>query len=207
MTRFIKYIKENKNWFDEVQKYCRPYLNMLNNNNIKTPFFRGMKSTDEWFKRPVRKDRQPRETDIDVYKTINNYYEDMGHVPRDRAVITSPKYKWAKFFARLAGGNVYSIFPIGSFDFSFVPTYDFNSLYDNSNISTDLFNYLSRGYYEDDDQLDDILDELGELTNTNKNISLAHKNGYEVWFGCDEYYAINAPDEEKSKQLLSMLLS
>jgi len=71
------------------------------------------------------------------------------------------------------------------------------------NLST----YLKHGYYENDYQLDDILDELGELTNTNKNISLAYKNGYEIWFGCDEYYAINAPDEEKSKQLLSMLLS
>lgn len=203
--KFYHYINEQE--LDEhinlIKKDCSYYLNLLDKHNLENPFYRGI-LTDAFFTRKqVRKNRQPKATNIEAFNEINDYFEDKGHVRRDNSVIATSNEKWVQIF-----GNLYMIFPIGKFDYSWIKLPDFNVLKSYKKISEDARSFIKGVIPEDDDKIESILAEIEPLITTNKGVDRAHKKGFEIWFSCSEYYLLKADPDEGGvdpKNILSML--
>ena len=79
--------------------------------------------------------------------------------------------------------NIYEIFPIGKFNYTFIKVTDINmsgGKYDNEIMA--LKNYDMEG-----DPFD-YLDNIDDVIKTNKGIKEAHDKKYEIWFDCKKYY-------------------
>jgi len=210
--------KENQ---EKIAKDCKLYLNLLSKHNIVEPFFRGIsrsKSDEVFDMKTVRKNRVPKAMDKQVFEEINEMLEEEGYARRDRSVIATSHFEWTKIF-----GIPHMFFPIGKFKYTWVKSFDFNSLKGKSGISKNLESFL-RGQYFDEDKgeiitfddfsdefIEDALEELKKYIFKNKGISVAHDKKYEIWFECDKYYVVRMGENDKAdsqiylKELMEML--
>lgn len=205
--------KENQ---EKIVKDCRPYLKLLEKHNIPTPFYRGISKSnagDIFLKKSVRKNRVPKAINKQVFEEINEMLDEEGYARRDESVIATAWINWTEIF-----GVPYMMFPIGSFKYSFVDTFDFNSLKNKKGISEELEGFLRGSYKEDgetfefddfsDDFIENALDELKKYIFKNKGIKISYQKGYEIWFNCDNYYAVRCSKQDKiePEKYLSELL-
>jgi hypothetical protein len=115
---------------------------------------------------------------------FNEWLEQEGHIRRDSAVIASSKPGPSTMF----GMNNY-IFPIGKFNYTWVRAKDVN------------INDGKTGWYEsavenflidpegfDTDYKVKLPKPFHTYFTTNKGISEAYDNNYEIWFNCKAYY-------------------
>ena len=175
--RLLHFLNEDINQLISfIERDCKYYLSLLKN---KTPFYRGMIVNNDYGKKQVRDDRKPRGMKQEVANNLNDWLKKNGHTTRNNSVIsTSNIYDAINF----GNGNVYFIYPIGRFNYSYVRSTDINNN-DNSG--------YKKYYIEEYKKLKDFII-------TNHNINEAYNKKYEIWFDCKEYYYIDA---EKYKDI------
>lgn len=190
--KFLNYITENLRedmTIEEInsliQKDCGYYLNLIKNDHI---FKRGLqKHINLHGKKQVRQDRKPRGMNSDAFKKFNKWLDQNGHVRRDKAVIAANISDG--LFENLFG-NVYYIFPIGKFDYTWLMAEDMNI----KDYKTGWYEYAVENFFTqgektfDDDPKINLNKPFREYFTTNKNWYVAWKNKYEIWFSCKEYY-------------------
>lgn len=200
--------------FTELEKFialikndCKDYLDLLDNikdvktyfSNQRPLFFRGITNENDTFiKKQVRKDRKPLDStnQVDNVLVDNVFEERMGVRPRSEGLFTTSNAELANKY-----GELYMIFPIGKFDY--VTTNSWIDMIDAWTTYYETFlDYEATGH-EDSKE---FIDKYGSLENNkvprkwiehimdeykkNELIEHAAKEGQEVIFICDEYYAI-----------------
>jgi len=173
----------------DIKGKCKPYLNLLGG---REPLTRGMRivSPTDFGIKAVRKDRKSligmSSTEV---KKINQYLEYIGAARRDRSVIASSTVSNSK---AMMFGDLYWIFPIGRFDYTFVFSSDFN--WSGPGHSMDDFRkYIKYEYWKDPDVPEVYKPENSFMTNA--GFDNAYDKEFEIWFECDKYYymALNIP--------------
>ena len=193
MSRLIKYINEEANFIqlslkeqsNLIKKDCKYYLNLTKNTG---PFNRAVSENiqpDELIKKKVRTDRRSLGMNQRAFKEFNNWLKQNNHVKRDKSVSASSAGPSLKKF-----GHVYYFFPIGKFNYTWVKTIDINWHDSNTNwnsLEVEMF-FDYENYNEDEEEK---RRKFPTYFTTNKGIEIAHKNKYEIWFDCKEYYLVN----------------
>ncbi len=183
MSKFINYLNEQEKLSlsvinKSIHKDCKYYLSLVGNDL----FTRGMKIKNSIGKKRVRQDRTPSGMDRFTFWELNKWLEKNGHLKRDNVLIANSITQPNTWF----GANHY-IFPIDKFSYTFIKVRDINTEDKRTGWSRfTVENYLSNP---------DVFDKESTLSSpfhtyfvTNKNIKIAHKNQYEIWFDCKEYY-------------------
>jgi hypothetical protein len=198
--RLISFLNENaEELINKIKEECKPYILLLKQNNIKTPFLRGIKTAKE---NPfiVRQDRKSQGLPAPIARELNTWLEKNGYPRRDKSVICSSSVGLARAF-----GGVNFIFPIGEIKYAFVKSVDFNfdSSYKVDNLEefiSDRRDYFSAGIKSmprKDPNPKGFLDKWGKkILINNKNIKEAYNNMFEIWFECEKYYAISKKSYE-----------
>jgi hypothetical protein len=186
--------------YKKIKKDASKYFGLLKG---KEPLYRG------WFNRPqlshvffrkkVRQDRQSKGMDSKIFQYMNKLF-DMYDIPRrDRSVIGTRNYEHAEFFGGRNKEGVYWLIPLGSFDYAWVPSYDFNGT---SFLSTEWDGGRFHEMLEIQLELQDeqsIIDEFEsvylENIHVNEGFDYAYKKKYEMWFTCKEYFMIPIGDK------------
>jgi len=199
MSRLIKYINESKGEFIElsprdqgklIEKDCSYYLNLTKNTG---PFNRAVKQVgqqDELIKKKTRTDRQPIGMGFEIFDEFNKWLQKNSHIRRDKSISASSSGPALQKF-----GTLYYFFPIGKFNYTWVKARDINM----DDTKTGWRRNEVGIYFFNLDQKDPHFKEMTKLDvkkfptffTTNKGIEIAHKNKYEIWFDCKEYYLVN----------------
>lgn len=208
---FINEIKAPR-WRDVdsfIKKNCKDYIkktgydlsindpNYLSKGKNKI-LYRGMKKARGITVKKVRKDRKPVDTEIRMSKLINHAFHDLfGWYPRTEAMFAFGDSNYAEDF-----GNVFVVFPIGSFQFIYSPqVLDLSgSFIDNlmARISIDISDLFMEKFIQGAQVDSNEVREAIELTKkvmkehnyTNKNLKRGIIAGVEIMIGCDSYLAI-----------------
>lgn len=93
----------------EIQKNCKPYLNMMKKRF--TPFFRGLRDTSPVVMHNRRKGRQPRDTWIPFDQYINAFLKENKVTPRSEGIFARDTPNVGPY------GETYYLLPVGKFDF------------------------------------------------------------------------------------------
>jgi len=195
MSRLIKYINEGLGKFiplsprDQsklIKKDCKYYLNLTKNTG---PFNRAVSEhsqPNELIKKKTRTDRQSLGMDQEPFKEFNNWLGKNGHVRRDKSASASSAGPILSSF-----GTVYYFFPIGKFNYTWVRADDINT--HDTRTGWDANEVQMFFDYDDYEEEDEIIrrKKFPKYFTTNKGIEIAHKNKYEIWFDCKEYYLVN----------------
>lgn len=199
--RFYNYINEvslkEDMHIDEINKMihqdCKHYLNITQGKYI---FKRGMKNHRDIFgKKQVRQDRKPRGMKPEVFEQLNNWLQKNNHVRRDKAVIAANIKSTTSMF-----GDVYWMFPIGKFDYTWLMAGDMNMSSDTTGWDSIAPEEFFRFGYSDS-----ITGEFKDYFVTNSSLNFAWKQQYEIWFNCKEYYYFSSNDfgwHDKKKELV-----
>lgn len=203
MSRLIKYINEElediiqmspKEQSALIKKDCKYYLNLTKNTG---PFNRAIHEKSlqrEIIKKKVRTDRTSLGMNQGVFDKFNKWLQKNGHVRRDKAVSASSSGPSLQKF-----GNIGYFFPIGKFNYTWVKTKDIN-IDDIKNgwrqNEVDLFFFNQETEYKhqiptNKELIDKSIKQFPKFFTTNKGIEIAHKNKFEIWFDCKEYYIVN----------------
>ena len=177
-----------------IKKDCKHYLNLTKSTG---PFNRAVGeiiTTTEIIKKKVRLDRTSLGMNQGVFDKFNKWLQKNGHIRRDKAVSASSSGPSLQKF-----GNVGYFFPIGKFNYTWVKTKDINM----DDIKggwrqneVDLFFFNQEIEYKHQIPTNKEFIELSiknfpKFFTTNKGIETAHKNKFEIWFDCKEYYIVN----------------
>ena len=192
--RLEQYVNENINHFiDEmpidtqnlIRRNCKKYLKLMNSMG---PFYRGMYrklKPGQIIVRQVRKDRSPMGMNKTLFKKLNKWLSDNGHIRRDKSVCVISNYDDAQEF-----GEPSYFFPIGNFKYSWIKSKDINI----DDFSTEWIQSNVDYFFDDEHEyeMSDHIDrkEFPTFFTTNKGIEIAYRNKYEVWFDCKEYYLV-----------------
>jgi len=202
MSRLIKYINEAADFLQLspkeqsalIKKDCKYYLNLTKNTG---PFNRAVGEKgqpDEIIKKKTRTDRQPIGMRFEIFDKFNNWLSKNDHVKRNKSVSASSSSSSLRKF-----GHVYYFFPIGKFNYTWVKTNDINL----DNLKTgwrqnevDLYFFNQETEYKhqiptNKKLIEKSIKNFPKWFTTNKGIEIAHKNKFEIWFDCKEYYLVN----------------
>lgn len=198
MSRLLKYINEQAEFIQLspkeqsilIKKDCKYYLNLTKNTG---PFNRAVdedSQPDELIKKSVRQNRRSLGMNQRAFKKFNDWLGKNDHVRRDKSVSASSAGPSLAIF-----GNLYYFFPIGKFNYTWVKTGDINR----SNPKTgwvkdevDLYFFKESEYGKRGEKRSELkMKKFPTYFTTNKGIKIAHKNKYEIWFDCKEYYLVN----------------
>lgn len=220
LKRYDEHV-EFENFLKMIDKDCQPYIKLLKDlahitsyhHRHQPIFLRGMSEDDNLILKKVRKDRTPLDSVNQVDNTLVDdiFYDKMGVRPRSEGIFTSTNSATANLY-----GIIYMVFPIGDFDYvasdSWVDMIDAWSTY------YEVFNdFESNGNEESKEIIDKygnmedgkvprkwiehVIEEYGKNGN---EIKTAVKEGQEVVFICDEYYAIKY-DKESLNRIIKWL--
>lgn len=152
------------NIIELIKRDCKPWLG-----KAKELVYRGMqKKVDAPFKQEVRADRQPRNTDGELHKAMDDWFNDnFGFRARSAAVFVTGDFDDAKSY-----GQAYAIFPIGDFKFVWSPNVGdlYMSMHNETPGRVPL--KLERFKFQDDE------------------LEKAISSGFEIMIKCKDYYAV-----------------
>lgn len=127
--RFKEYLNEQndgniKEILEKIKKDCQPFLKDLKKASpLDDLLYSGRKKSESAFKGTVRKNRNPKDTPLDVHNWLDNWFEEnFGIKARSNSIITTGDSDVAKGY-----GNLYVIFPIGNYEIIWSPR--INDLY------------------------------------------------------------------------------
>ena len=160
-----------------IQKNCKYYLSLG-----KFQFYRGIKqnSGGQYGKNSVRQDRRPRGMSGRSAKSMNNWLVKNGHTDRSKSVFAGSDNTRLFLFSK----NIYEIFPIGKFNYTWIKVTDINMSggnYDGEILALKNYDMEGDPYGYLDNMMKDIIV-------TNKGIKEAYDKKYEIWFDCKSYY-------------------
>jgi len=198
MSRFDNYVNENiGHYLDDmtddirklIEKDCKKYLKLVKNTG---PFYRAIWNKlryGEILKKKVRQDRQPKGTSNINFKRLNKWLEKNGHMRRDKSVSVTSSEKNASEF-----GIPSDFYPIGNFSYSWIKAQDLNLDDESTGWVQSNIDY----FFDSDSEFELEMDDedrknFPKWFTTNKGIEIAHRNKYEVWFNCKEYYLTGVP--------------
>jgi hypothetical protein len=114
-----------------IERQCKPWLDEVSNGSLRrylgSPFYRGVKSRSHFFYKPVRPDRQPKDTHPYVHDMFVDFLEKEDAVAnRDNSAFISADPEDAARY-----GELFVIFPVGNFHYTWIKgindlTGDFN---------------------------------------------------------------------------------
>lgn len=179
-----------------IQEECQPLLKMtrgkLNSSNC---LWRGINTVKTGFIYSVRKNRQSKDTPIEVQDALDKYFVTHFKYPYRKSglFVTSNENEADEY------GTLHAIFPIGNFSFLWSKSYDDLYLHLNRPLMNDirrLARMINKGSQSDsvlsdyDDsltKLDTVLD-AGEYTD--KNLLGAIQSEHEIMIACDKFIAV-----------------
>ncbi len=174
--RLKNYLNEDiKSIMDEIINDCKPFINDWLKTDQKNFLYSGRKIDMDFFKRKVRKNRRPLDTDIEIHHMMDNkFYEAFGIKARSQSIfchsIPSTFY-----------GTPFYIFPVGKYEIIW------------SNKILDLFGILPNksdtSYYNKELERFKNFDVKKFYKKGNLRDALKHPG--EKMIHCDEYYGIN----------------
>lgn len=182
-----------------IEKDCKKYLGLLKGKDpLVRGMYLGMLTSQEYFETTllsdtVRQDRKPQGTQSQIFKELNKMLEKEGHVRRDKAKLLTSNVKHARTFSE----NIYFIFPIGNFHYTWLEGIDFN-LNDKST-GWRGFIWPSIWYNGDEEsrsRMQDNMKKRGknkfeDWFTTDKGFDIAYKKGYEIWMDPKKYYILD----------------
>lgn len=176
-----------------IHKNCKYYLQLTQGIYI---FKRGLNHhTDSAGKKDVRQNRRPRGMQDYIFEQLNDWLEKNNHVRRDKAVIAANIKNNTSMF-----GDVYWIFPIGKFDYTWLMAGDMNMSDPNTGWdSIAPIDFFRHGYS------DEIIGNFEDYFVTNSSLKTAWMQKYEIWFNCKQYYYFSVNDfgwNAKKKELV-----
>lgn len=105
------------NIIEYINTHCKKYLSE-NPNFLNTPLYRGMKESSEILIKNIRSDRKPLDSSSLYHKIFTDGFKDAGiAATRDNSIFCTGNNADASRY-----GNVYVIFPIDDFSFSYSPS-------------------------------------------------------------------------------------
>ena len=105
---------DTTNVIDYINTHCKPYLSE-NPNFLSTPLYRGMNESSEILIKNIRSDRTPLDSTPFYHKIFTDGFKDAGIIAnRDNSIFCTGDSSAASRY-----GNVYVIFPIGNFEYSY----------------------------------------------------------------------------------------
>jgi len=157
---------------------CQPYLKEIDYNIGGNRIFRGMHVDHKSFIKEykVNKARPPKDTPMNIHKTADEWFNKKFHIKfRSQglfgfgAVVSANNY-----------GRVYTIFPIGEFDYCYSNAYDdlteiISAKAPAKATAEDIEEILEDGYYKFNVDLVKVINK---------------KEWNEIMISCDSYYAI-----------------
>ena len=209
--RLLNYLTEDIDNIDEIneliKKDCKYYLSLIGNEMI---FTRGAGSsivTNPFSKQQTRQDRKPSGMRLNTFKHFNKWLKENGHNTRNNAVIGTS----LEDILKTDFGYNNFLFPIGKFNFTYAETQDINI----DDVRTGWTEDIVDRFFNTNKMVNSLLggNRNRKINNrkpfesyfhTNKNINIAYKNNYEIWFDCKEYYLASLLyyKWDKSKHLL-----
>ena len=191
--RLQQYLNENITTVEElnelIHKNCKYYLKLTEGKYI---FKRGMSGgIDTFGKKKVRQNRRPLGMeDRDFYK-LNIWLDKNNHVRRDKAVIATNITSTRSQF-----GEVYWMFPIGKFNYTWLKANDMNITdYSTGWDPTAVIEFFRFGEV----RAELMTGNFEDYFTTNKNIKIAYRKEFEIWFNCKEYYYVKAKNYKWNK--------
>ena len=173
--RLQQYLNEDivKERIELIEKNCQPFLKQMKSVNFKNGdlLYSGRKSSDEFNKKRVRKDRNPTDTPIKFHNWLDDwFYKKFGIRARSNSVFCTGDTDVIETY-----GNQYVIFPIGKFKIIW-----------NSQLK-DLFNIVHFDY-----GIEHWIEEFLKKSKTYKTGDLqgAIKSKNEIMLHCKEYYIL-----------------
>ncbi len=175
----------------DLKIQCRSYLKLIKG---KIPLYRGMTVHMDVGVKDVRQHRTSLGMDQKIADKFNAWLQENGHTRRDNSVMTSSNKKQTDLF----GTNIYYIFPIGKFDYTWIKSNDVNIGYKDwdpiflqSLFGEDKYEkWLAKQLYPGQD----IDKNFDNFFTTNKQFDIAYKMGYEIWMNSKQYYFVNIDD-------------
>jgi len=162
-----KKIFVHERYFSKILSMCS-YYRKIHPEWASKPIFRGIKSRETIFQKPVRTNRRSLDTPPEVNKMLNNELKKRGLPLRSKSVfVTGDRWEAERF------GNVYVIFPVGKFKFAWSPEIEDFFIFFNSHTS-DIDYYIK--------------------TLKTTDFPSAVKSGHEIIIECKSYWAISVPD-------------
>ena len=170
-----------------IKRDCKPFLEQFEGRFLfrgSNSFVTGKGPTKFFQKRSVRTDRKPMNTDDDIHKVTDDWFnEKFGIRGRSGAMFATGNFGEARAY-----GTVYCIFPIGDFKFVWSPVVkDLFVAGRDINSAKDAVPYLDKAGYRDTD------------------FGKAIKSGKEIMIACKEYYMLLAQTVGDRYQILNML--
>ena len=210
--KFYQYINESKGGIsfkeiiDNILDKCQPFLKdvVKKKKGKGIPImYSGRKDSRDWFIKPVRKDRKPKDMPLNIHQTLDDAFnKKFGFRARSNAIFVTGSEKLTRQY-----GNPYIIFPVGEYKYAYNPS--FKDLFinikghirnhpitihsdidiDNWDINIDDWDY----YVRDDDKKKVIGDWIAEYMNgyTNKNLHKAVNANVEIMLNCAQYIAVS----------------
>ena len=157
-----------------IWKNCQPFLKQMKSLNFENEnlLFSGRKSSSDFTKKKVRKNRSPKDTSIDIHNWVDDwFYEKFGIRARSNTVFcTSDRGTSIEY------GDVYVLFPIGKFEV--IWSYHLKDLYDKFVMDMGL-EYWKKNFLSYDAK-----------TYKKGNLQRALKSKNEIMLYCKEYYML-----------------
>lgn len=152
----------------KIEKDCKPFLDQVGDMHHYA-LYRGMLKKDQILELTVRQDRLPVTMNKQNHDVLVKVFKEAGYkANRNNSVFCTGNYQTAKEY-----GNVYQIFPIGDFSFTW-----------NENVK-DLFEWIyDHGFPE-------RVDAFVKSYHNNKYLKEAIENGNEIMIACEKYYAVH----------------
>jgi len=173
--------KFNEYFQNLIEKDCKHYLSLTKNGDME--FFRGMYGKTDSGKKKVRQDREAKGMDGSGSYNFNKWLVKNGHTDRSKSVMATSMIERGRFFSE----DVYVIYPIGKFNYTWINKRDVNMRDRWSNDEQDAFDSITIGFADSlpSKTSNDI---VKKMFKTNKGIRTAYMKGFEIWFDCKEYY-------------------
>lgn len=174
-------------YIPKIQQECKPFLKDIK--NAAGTLFRadGKSAGRPVWKKTIRKNRIPSDTDVDVSEGIDDlFYKKFGWKPRSQGL-----FCWPHFFDRGVVARMWMVFPVGNYKYIWSDTVD--DLYP---VVTSMEDNIINYEWEDTDHSEIVKTIIEEFENiylnsyTDKKIKMAIKYGNEVMVGADHAYMI-----------------
>lgn len=176
-------------WAEQIVRDCKPAIDAAGG-VIEYHVYRGIKSSEPFMKKDVRKNRRPLDTPEFVHDIMDQwFYDNYGIRFRSNSMFVwgRPTKVDAKHY-----GNTYMVFPIGQFNFIWSQRIQ--------DIGVDIVDHYieaqheleSEGRTTDQWTLKRILEDfLDKADFSNQNFDQAVKKGNEILINTDKYYALS----------------
>jgi hypothetical protein len=191
-----------------IHNDCKQYLKLIRG---VYPMYRGMYGEYNLGTKKVRKDRKPFGMSNNDASLLNKMLQKNGHARRDKSVMCTSNATHLELF-----GDPFFIFPKDKLKkYTWFEGKDINMDYDVTGWQEETIEAwieVSKPTSQQDPHiapyyrmLDKLKKPFEEHFYTNKGFKTAHRNGWEMWIECDEYYYASIFEFKwnKSRQSLS----